>query len=163
VGARETNLINRDEANSEYIFKLLDEVCTRQLSYEEDFVDEMSGLGFCDRLKEYTWRYIDKGDRLVPYDCVAYTRAGNPKSRWPNFPEAKEIRWNTHHVWIVEGTLNGGESNVLWRRRIYIDEYFWRVPMGEGYDHAGEIVSYYMLGRTLSARTVYQGQWYKMS
>jgi hypothetical protein len=80
----------------------------------------------------------------------------------PKFSNPKITRWEKHSVWVVEGTLQPGESNVLARRRFYIDEDSWCILLGEGYDIAGTMVKCYMLFKGTTPATGKQGRWYPL-
>ena len=88
------------------------------------------------------WRYAGLRDVLIPY--VAASDKG-------------VLRWELHHVWIVEGSLRAGESNILALRRFYIEEQSWLILMGEGFARDGTLVNRYMLAMGAPCG---RGRWY---
>jgi hypothetical protein len=118
---------------------------------------------FCSNPAEYEWKYIAKREVLVPCDhnAAALNDKGDDTQR--NYPDAGVIRWEKHFVRIVEGTLHRGESNLLALRRFYIDERSWMILMGEGYDHAGALVNYYMRYKAANTDKPAEGRWYAIA
>ena len=114
---------------------------------------------FCSNPAEYEWKYISKREMLVPYDCKSVSLNDKDDTELL-YPQPGSIRWELHSVWIVEGKLRKGESNVLALRRFYIDADSWLILLGEGYDRDGEMVNCYMLPRRLAADAANAGRWY---
>jgi hypothetical protein len=117
---------------------------------------------FCSNPAEYEWKYIGKQEVLVPYNCEPLLTAAD-EAEDLRFPPAGTIRWELRSVWIVEGSLNKGESNILALRRFYIDADSWLILLGEGYDHAGEMVNCYMLRKQRDMENVDTGRWYAIA
>ena len=86
---------------------------------------------------QYDWRFIAKQELLVPYNCEIVPCHIPPDLSQGKFPHPGTIRWERHRVWVVEGSLQPGESNMLTRRRFYIDEDSWLILLGEAYDSTG--------------------------
>jgi hypothetical protein len=142
-------------------------VCrTRGEAYEAlisaiDGLTDVAGCSnFCDNPEEYEWRYVEKREMIIPYNCDALPARSQNILMESEFPDLSSIRWEKHRVWIVEGILRPGESNLLVRRRFYIDEDSWLILLGEGYDGAGTMARCFML-YTLSIPSKHrQGRWY---
>jgi len=115
---------------------------------------------FCTDPSLYDWKYIDKREMFVPYNCAAAPSFMPQDSLSSSPSHAHSTRWEKHRVRIVEGTVRHGESNVLTRRRFYIDEDYWAILLGEAYDNVGEIVASYMLTDCVIPITSKRGKWY---
>jgi hypothetical protein len=107
------------------------------------------GATFCSEPTMYEWKYVEKREMLVPYNCAA---AGVIQ---PN-----QVRWEKHKVWIVDGIVRPGESNILARRRFYVDEDSSMILMGEGYDTQEKMLVFYMLIDGMIPGTGNRGSWY---
>lgn len=117
-------------------------------------------LSFCSNPQEYEWKYLDKKEMLVPYICDAAPSYPEQEITQLKLANLGKIRWERHSVWIVEGTLRRGESNVLARRRFYLDENSWLILLGEGYDRAGAVTKCFMFHRDKTSTACNRGQWY---
>ena len=115
---------------------------------------------FCADPSLYCWRYLDNREMLVPYNCAAAPCSTAQDSLSSNSSCVHHVRWEKHWVWIVEGTVRPGESNVLTRRRFYIDEDSWVILLGEAYNHLGEMIASYMLTDGVIPITSKLGKWY---
>ena len=118
-------------------------------------IDE--GPNFCSHPGDYIWRYKAKKQMLIPYHQMDIASQNLGESA---FAHPKQIRWEMHEVFIVEGTLRPGESNFLVRRCFYIEDTTWAVLLGEGFDRAGDMVKRYMLSKNAVAETSRLGRWY---
>jgi hypothetical protein len=125
---------------------------------------DISNIGgstvFCSNLAQYEWRNVDKKPFLVPFN----QDAGDPEScrhtaKQPCLSELS-LRWATHHVWIVDGILRRGESNVLARRRLYLEEVSWQIVYGEGFDGAEALIKCYVVSRQPNFTFRVEGEWY---
>jgi hypothetical protein len=126
-----------------------------------NFIEQM-GRNFCNDPTQYEWKNIGKKEMVVPYNYEVLPFR-QPRSATPStIFSTKSIRWEKRRVWIVEGTVSPGESNVLARRRFYIDEDSWEVLLGEAYDIAGRLVTHYMLTKDTISGNSNQGQWYSL-
>jgi hypothetical protein len=136
----------------------LDEAFERQNALAKG----MSGLdqnsSFCSNPQEYMWKYLGKKEMLVPYNCEGGSCSLSDEHL--QFPRSGSIRWEMHPVWIVEGELRRGESNLLALRRFYIDEENWLILLGEGYDQAGKMINCYVLHEHNVAERSQRGRWY---
>lgn len=110
---------------------------------------------FCSNPAEYTWRCLGRQDIMVPY-CVGPLQNMCALQS----PLSERLRWEQRDVWMVEGKLHPGESNILARRRFYIDPDSWLILLGEGYDHSGAMSHHYMVVRDAASIAMPQGQWY---
>ena len=135
----------------------LENVCATSDSTTNEHADAGMPSSFCRNPAEYDWRYIGKQDMLVPYNCIEAEEPGRPVQPYP-----KILRWEKHGVWIVEGTLKRGESNIMPRRRFYIDDDSWMILLGEGYNADGIIMKCYMLYKHPASTRNGQGRWYSI-
>ena len=92
---------------------------------------------------QYDWRFISKQEMLVPYNCNAMHFQEAQDILGPNFPNPDVVRWEKHRVWVVEARLRPGQTNVLARRRLYIDEDSWQALLGEGFDATDKMIKYH--------------------
>jgi hypothetical protein len=115
---------------------------------------------FCGNPFEYIWQCVGKREIVVPYNCapLRIPICGETKLHAPG-----AVRGESHTVWIVEGTLRPGESNVLARRRFYIAEESWLIVSGEGYDMNGTLTQSYMLDHSSMPGASIFGRWYALT
>ncbi|WP_298263844.1 DUF1329 domain-containing protein [Acidocella sp.] len=92
---------------------------------------------------QYDWRFLGKREMLVPYNCNAMHFHAAEDVLHPKFPNPDIVRWEKHRVWVVEALLRKGESNLLAKRRLYVDEDSWLALLGEGYDNSGKMIKYW--------------------
>lgn len=140
------------------------EVLTQALNKQNQTVDSsplINGtLSFCRNPQEYEWRYLDKKEMLVPYICDAASFCTERDITQLKLASLGKIHWEKRRVWIVEGTLRRGESNVLARRRFYLEESSWLILHGEGYDRAGVATQCFMFHKDKTSAAFTRGQWY---
>jgi Protein of unknown function (DUF1329) len=115
---------------------------------------------FCSRPDQYVWMYVGRRDVLVPFDCGPVHSGTGQELVTPAFPSGDGLRVELHHLWIVEGTLHCGESNVLTRRRFYLEDGSWRILLGEGYDITETLVTCYLLHMYGAGEISDRGCWY---
>jgi hypothetical protein len=141
--------------------RALEDAFVRQNALLSCVASPDADLNFCRDPAQYEWRYIEKREMLVPYNCPS--RVYVPQDAGETKPSGtKAMRWEKHRVWIVEGTLCRGESNVLQRRRFYIEEDSWFVLLGEGYDFSGRLVTHYLLDSYAVSLRSSAGRWYSI-
>jgi hypothetical protein len=142
--------------------KLIDAAFERQRIAASSIMDWHESYNLCCDPTQYDWRYIGKKEMLVPYNH-AIAHPGIPRGDGPAASlQARPTRWEKHQVWTVEGALCRGESNVLQRRRFYIDETSWLILLGEGFDNTGAIVKQYLLDLQMIVQGRPQGKWYNL-
>ncbi len=116
----------------------------------------------CSNPLEYDWRYAGKQERLVPYNRSAI--ATDPERRdVSNIADKVAFRWEKHCVWVVEGTVHRGESNMLPRRCFYLDEDTWLILLGEAFDVSGNLKQCFMLNHFPNRSSGGNGRWYQIS
>ena len=93
---------------------------------------------------QYDWKYIEKKELLVPYNCNKQVFTKMEDMCGPHFVLPEYMRWEKHRVWVVEATLHPGIHNVNSKRRFYLDEDTWLALIGEGYDGTGVLWKGYM-------------------
>jgi len=124
-------------------------------AFNEDF-------GLCSDPTQYDWQHIGKQEMLVPYNCAITQSDVSRNVRRAAYLKSQPIRWERHYVWIVEGVLCRGESNILPRRRFYLDDDSWMVLLGEAYDIAGTMVKTYLLDSYIISQARALGRWYDL-
>lgn len=146
----------------DYVREALDEAFEGQkpMSGGASSINETSG--FCSNPAEYEWQCLGRKEMLVPYNSDAAPVGSVQDLMELGFPHASKLRWEKHRVWIVEGTLRRGESNVLERRRFYLDEDSWLILLGDGYDRAGTLVKCYLLYKPAAVAVSKRGRWFAM-
>lgn len=93
---------------------------------------------------QYDWKYIGKQEMLIPYNCNAMRYQSGPDFAGPKAPNPSAARWEKHRVWVIEATLHPGMTNVLAKRRFYLDEDTYNAVLGESYDADGNMVKAYI-------------------
>lgn len=86
--------------------------------------------------ERYTWRIVDKAERVVPYNSYAL-HSGRRSLRElvrPAHLDPRLARYELHRVWIVEANLKPLARHRAARRRFYIDEDSWQILMVDLYD-----------------------------
>ena len=146
----------------DYVREALDEAFGGQklMSSGASSIDEISS--FCSNPAEYKWEYLGRKEMLIPYNSDAAPVDSVQHKMESGFPHTSKLRWEKHRVWIVEGTLRRGESNVLGRRRFYLDEDSWLILLGDGYDCAGTLVKCYILYKPAALSISKRGRWFAM-
>jgi hypothetical protein len=100
--------------------------------------DESSG--FYGNPSQYDWKYIEKKEMYVPYNCNKVPFSHPADLFQPKIVNPEIVRWEKHRVWVLEATLHEGMRNVLSRRRIYIDEDTWSIVLVDSYDADNELI-----------------------
>lgn len=150
------------ENNQAHAQKALDEAFDRQNSHAKSVAYIDKDASFCSDPSQYEWQYIGKREMLVPYTSNVGPSDADDTGSTPNIPKPGSLRWKKHPVWIVEGHLHRGESNVLALRRFYIDIDSWEILLGEGYDYAGAMTNCYMLTKRPISEEATWGKWYPL-
>jgi hypothetical protein len=91
---------------------------------------------------KYEWKLVGKKEMFLPYNNFRIDDPVKCPAKLllaKNHPSPECIRWETHRVWVVEGTLKPGLRHVLPKRTLYIDEDAPQASMSEGYDSSGKI------------------------
>ncbi len=140
--------------------KVLDEAFECQRAADSASVDLGEYYDLCSNPAQYNWRYAGRKEMLVPYNGVIVRHEAGRERAGTLTPQPN--RWEIHRVWIVEGVLRRGESNILQRRCFYIDEESWLILLGEGYDIRGTISKYYLLESYVFSPTRAKGRWYDL-
>jgi hypothetical protein len=138
----------------------LAELCKRLNADHDHAFNSGKIFDFCSNLGEYQWLYRGKREVLVPFHFGPEAAPGPQHKPLSNTVDAKSLRWEKHQLCIVDGELLRGESNVMARRRLYVDETSWQIVFGEAYDNAGTLISWYMLGRAPAPDAEIYGKWY---
>ena len=148
------------ENNQAHAQKALDEAFDRQNSDAKGAAYIDRDASFCSEPSQYEWKYVGKREMLVPFTSNAKPSDVDDTGAPANIPRPGSLRWELHPVWIVEGHLHRGESNVLALRRFYIDIESWEILLGEGYDYAGTMTNSYMLARNPTSGEARWGRWH---
>jgi hypothetical protein len=129
-----------------------------------DSITSIEGsFSFCDNLTQYEWKYVDMQQALVPFVCESAHPIPLPHNAQSQCFNNLRLRWEEHQVWIVDGILHRGESNILARRRLYLENETWRIVYGEGFDNADALTKHYLLPWLKVPVTQAAGNWYPVS
>ena len=90
-------------------------------------------------LDHYDFKLLGKKELYIPYnnnrlytlpvrDVVGSAHA-NPNA----------LRYELHRVWVVEGTLAGGQHDIVARRRLYLDEDTWFAVYSDSWNEQGKL------------------------
>jgi hypothetical protein len=96
-------------------------------------------LGSPDR---YDWKLLGKREIFLPYNNFRLDDPSKCSGKIlfaKNHPNPDCVRWETHRLWVVEGTLKPGLRHVMPKRVLYIDEDAPQASIGDSYDRAGKI------------------------
>jgi Protein of unknown function (DUF1329) len=148
----------QDENGQAHIDAVLDDALTAL----NCMVENRKAPHFCANPLEYTWKFLSKKATAVPYNCDATSIRSGEDNNDSEYLNPKYIRWEKHTVWVVQGDLRPGESNLLSRRIFYIDVDSWAILLGEGFDASGCAVKCYMLSKTAQSGTSMHGRWYRI-
>jgi hypothetical protein len=97
-------------------------------TYDDSFV-------FSGALDRYDWKLIGKKEMFVPYNSYAIVYDKDvAKMTTPNYVNPDKVRWESHRVWVVEGTLKEGMRHIYKTRRFYLDEDTWSALASDQYD-----------------------------
>lgn len=117
-------------------------------------------FSFCNNPAEYDWKYIGKKELPVPFRYNMPNQSLCKESS--SLLKSHDIHWEKHSIWIVDGVLHRGESDILPRRTFYIEEDTWLILWGEGYDLSGNLVKWYLLDACSIEPTATCGRWYRL-
>jgi hypothetical protein len=142
--------------------KLFDQFAFSNHMAADWLADDEDIFEFCRNPTQYDWIYAGEKELLVPYGLTS------GRLKVPQHPAGLSrsgtgmLRWEQRPVWIVDGTLRRGESNLLAKRRFYLDSHSWMILLGDGYNSSGVHVKYYM--RYLQPEDYFNrdGQWYSV-
>jgi hypothetical protein len=123
---------------------------------------ENDTLSFCADPDHYSWCHAGKRDMHVPFKYRQVPDEENGRLPPRALFDRNIMRWELHPIWVVDGRIRRGESNVLHRRRFYIEQNNWLILFGEGFDPADNMIKCYLLdARANSPMTVF-GRWYRV-
>jgi hypothetical protein len=87
-------------------------------------------------LEQYSWKLLGNRDMYIAYNNFHLQRPelkyGKVISERHMNPE--NLRYELHRVWVVEATLAPGQTNVISRRVMYLDEDSWTIAAVDCYD-----------------------------
>jgi len=110
----------------------------------------------------YAWHYIGKQEVFVPYNDRATDPDSSGSFQQAALSNSFPGRWEKHRVLVLDGTLRRGESNLLHRRRFYVDEALGLIMLGEGFDISGAMVQCYFIERISTSPLFAQGCWHSL-
>jgi hypothetical protein len=159
---REMTMYRQNENDRPQLRRLLEQFDLHDPTVSDGAAKDDDVFKFCYNPAQYDWLYIGKKEVLVPY-------GGTPgKLRVPQHPAGlarsgtEGLRWELHSVWIIDGVLRRGESNVLARRRFYLEGSSWMILLGDGYNSSEILVKYYMRYLCPDEYCNRAGQWYSI-
>jgi hypothetical protein len=152
----------QDENGQAHVGRVLDDALKAFNSALSCMADSNKDPHFCSNPAEYNWKYLGRREMLIPYNCDSTSFRIWHEISEPEYPNPNHIRWDKRNVWIVQGDLQPGESNLLSRRLFYIDKDSWAILLGEGFDASGCAVKCYMLSKNALSGTSRHGRWYRI-
>ena len=131
------------EYNETYVRKMLNDVFRSgdRASSVAEIQDDT--LAFCNNPSQYVWTCVGRRDVLIPYRDRSARTDMPPNADRAKATTAPSLRWRPKNMWVVDGVLCRGESNLMQRRRFYIDPDSWAILMGEGHDYSGNILAFF--------------------
>lgn len=89
----------------------------------------------------YDWKLVGKKEMLISYNNYKLTDKSLKYADIikPGNINQDLVRYETHRVWVVEGTLKAGKNHVYGKRTYYLDEDSWQVAHADLYDGRGEL------------------------
>ena len=149
-------MVSKRLNGQDYVRDALGDAFEKQNRASSGFAAIDETTNFCSNPREYEWACRANKEILVPFNC----ELGHDFTQPLHSPG---MRWEKHRVWIVEGILRRGESNLLAMRRFYLHEDSWLILLGEGYDRAGIMTKCYMLSSEVASTGSNRGRWYSMN
>ena len=123
-------------------------------------VDADAMRQFCSNPAQYEWQFVERQKMLLPFNSEAGSVVSTAQSAQLVRPDMNALKWSLHHVLVVEGNLLRGESNLLARRRFFIDEASWLILYGEGYDLNKVVTRSFIVDLDQSLSINRHGRWY---
>lgn len=97
--------------------------------------------GFNGSPDRFDWKLLGKKEMIISYNnykltdkSLKYTDIIKPATL-----NQELVRYETHRVWVVEGTLKAGKNHVYGKRTYFLDEDSWQVAHADLYDGRGEL------------------------
>lgn len=140
--------------------KVLDKIFEKQAAFARIFGESTYNVQFCTDPQRYTWRSHGKREIHMPFHRLQGAYAEAESLLVTALFDRRAFRWERHHVWVVEGQLRRGESNILQRRDFYIEEASWQILYGEGYNLKNDLIRYYLLNAEEMSVMSRRGRWY---
>jgi hypothetical protein len=150
-------MIGQNDDGQAHIRTMFSQFYESQKAAEHDSVFDKEKNCFCYDPGQYSWAYVGQKSMLVPCGRdsmdAAFPATSEPVS-------LRSLKWELRAVWIVDGLLHRGESNLLARRRFYIDETSWMILFGDGFDSRGNLLKCYVRHLHPATYANPQGRWY---
>ena len=105
----------------------------------EQFNDQIDV--FNGSLERFDYKLLGKKEILIPYNSWILN---SPTFKYKDIIRPGHInqdlaRYELHRVWVVEATLKAGQRHRFGKRRFYLDEDSWAIPVVDCYDNRGEL------------------------
>jgi hypothetical protein len=95
--------------------------------------------GFNGATDRYEWKLVGKKEMFIPYNNNNMAHVEDlDKLMGPQFVDPDHVRFESHRVWIVEGTLKSGARHTVPKRRLYVDEDSWNIVSTDQWDAKGQ-------------------------
>ena len=95
---------------------------------------------FSGALDRYNWKLLGKRELIVPYNAYKMAYAKDPYAvTTPKHVNPDYLRWETHRVWVVEGTLKEGKRHIYSKRTFFLDEDSWYALASDEFDARGQL------------------------
>lgn len=152
----------RDTRDSMHASGKLGEILKGQAVAGSRTLHQEIGSGFCADPAQYDWHYVCQQEVLVPFNCIAQDPNIPENPGQEALPDFQAIRWEKHCVRVVDGRLRRGESNLLQRRRFFMDKESGLILLGEGYDLSGALVKSYVIESIMLSPPAIRGRWHAL-
>lgn len=142
--------------------RALDDVFSRQSLFNAGAALTSETMNFCADPDHYIWCHAGKRDMHVPFKHRQLPDEETGRLPPQALFDRNITRWELHPIWVVDGRLRRGESNVLHRRRFYIEQKNWLILFGEGFDAADDMIKCYLLDASANLPMAAFGKWYRV-
>lgn len=157
--AWESDMSAQSENNDTYVRKILNDVFRSDDGVSHGVEIQDDTLVFCNNPSQYVWTCVGRRDVLVPHRESSGCSDTPPDADRAEAPTGPSLRWQLQNMWVIDGVLCRGESNLMQRRRFYIDPDSWAIVMGEGHGHSGKILAFFQADLDAHATRPIAGKW----
>jgi hypothetical protein len=153
-------MIRQNDDGQAHIRTMFHQFYEAQKLTEHESDRDKEKMCFCYDPWQYSWTCTGQKKMLVPHGLA--TADARPLTS-PEPVNFGALKWEQQSVWVVDGLLHRGESNLLARRRFYIHETSWMILFGDGFDRKENLVKCYLRYLRSATDPTPQGRWYAVS
>ncbi|MGY2491272.1 DUF1329 domain-containing protein [Cupriavidus sp. CP313] len=110
------------------------------IGFENQYLIDEANM-FFGSIDRFNWKLVGKQEMIVPYNAFGMYKF-NEKLRdviTPDGIAAANRRYETHRVWVVEGTLKPTARHADSKKVFYLDEDSWLALVANDYDAQGKL------------------------